>query len=75
LFNLGVTSTNSYPGSDYPWRAILPNRSEVLKLMVTLGNSVDYPNFKGHITSRSDQKDRLDRYHKIWAMMAEEKES
>ena len=72
LVNVGLTPTKSYAGADYPWRAILSNRAELLKLMDALGNSVDYPNFKGHIATRSDQKDRLDRYHKIWAMMAEE---
>jgi len=75
LVNVGLTATKSYSGSDYPWRAILPNRAELQKLMVSLSNSVDYPNFKGHVASRIDQKDRLDQYHKIWAMMAEERES
>jgi hypothetical protein len=75
LVNVGLTATKSHLGSDYPWRAILPSRAELLRLMEALGNSVDYPNFKGHIASLSDQKDRLARYHKIWAMMAEEKES
>ena len=75
LVNVGLTSIKSYAGSDYPWRAILPNRPELLKLMDVLGNSVDYPNFKGHVSKRTDQKDRLVAYHQIWAIMAKEQES
>ena len=74
LFNLGLTPTNSYPGSDYPWRAILPNRAELLKLMEQLGNSVNYPNFKKRIGGRPDQHHRQGVYHKIWALMAQEPE-
>ena len=43
---MGLAATKSYAGSDYPWRAILPNRAELQKLMQTLGHTVDYPNFK-----------------------------
>jgi len=72
LVNLGLVATRSYAGSDYPWRAILPNRAELLKLMEKLSNSVNYPNFKGHVQSRKDQKYRLPTYHRIWSLMAEE---
>jgi len=71
LFNLGLTPTNSYPGSDYPWRAILTNRAALLKLMERLGNSVDYPNFKKRIGVRPDQQHQQGVYHKIWALMAQ----
>ncbi len=72
LVNVGLTATMSYAGSDYPWRAILPNRADLLKLMEKLGNSVDYPNFKAHVSSRVDQKDRVPAYHQIWAIMGKE---
>ena len=75
LVNVGLSAIKSYAGSDYPWRAILPNRADLQKLMQTLGNSVDYPNFKGRIGKREDQRQRLDRYHKIWAIMAGEFDS
>ena len=52
LVNVGLTAIKSYAGSDYSWRAILPNRAELQKLMLALGNSVDYPNFKSHIAKR-----------------------
>ena len=69
LVNVGLTATKSYAGSDYPWRAILPNRLELQKLMEKLGNSVNYPNFKAHVETRDDQNDRVPAYHKIWAIM------
>jgi len=74
LFKLGLTPTKSYAGSDYPWRAILPNRAELLKLFEQLGSSVKYPNFKERIGERPDQRHRLGAYHKIWALMAKEEE-
>ena len=74
LFNLGLTPTKSYAGADYPWRAILPNRAELLKLIEQLGNSVHYSNFKERIGQRPDQRHRVGAYHKIWALMAQEPE-
>src|SRR5471032_58523 len=74
LVNVGLIPAKSYSGSDYPWRAILRDRIELLKLMDKLGNSVDYSNFKGRIGQRLDQRDRLGDYHKIWALMAKEEE-
>ena len=75
LVNVGLTPTKSFAGSDYPWRAILANRGELLMLMEKHGKSVDYPNFKGRIGERLDQRNRLGDYHKIWALMAKEGES
>ena len=75
LVNVGLTPTKSFAGSDYPWRAILANRGELLMLMEKLGKSVDYPNFKGRIGERADQINRLGDYHKIWALMAKGGES
>ncbi len=74
MVRVGLTPIKSFSGSDYPWRTIL-NQTEHQKLMQTLGNSVDYPNFKGKIAKREDQWQRLHRYHKIWAIMAEESDS
>ena len=69
LINVDLQATKSYAGSDYPWRAILPNRAELLKFMEKLANSVEYPNFKAHVETRKDQKERVPAYHKIWAIM------
>jgi len=75
LVNVGLTAARSYAGSDYPWRAILPNRAELLKLMEKLGNSVNYPNFKNHVQTRKDQSNRVPAYHQIWAIMGKEDDS
>lgn len=72
LVNLGLDAIKSYAGSDYPWRAILPSRADLQRLMQKLGNSVDYPNFKAHVWNREDQRYRLAAYHKIWAIMGKE---
>jgi hypothetical protein len=74
LVNVGLTPIKSYWGSDYQWRAILPNRAELLKLMEKLGNSVNYPNFKAHVETRCDQKHRVPAYHQIWAIMGKEQD-
>jgi hypothetical protein len=72
LFNLGFTPVKSYAGSDYPWRVILPDKAELLKLMEQLGQSVDYPNFKSRVGQRPDQRHRLHAYQDIWGLMASE---
>lgn len=73
LVRVGLTPIKSFAGSDYPWRAILDQAGHA-KLLETLGRSVDYPNFKGRIATREDQRHRLDRYHKIWSLMAEDED-
>lgn len=72
LVNVGLTAIKSYSGSDYPWRAILPSRAELQRLMQKLGNTVEYPNFKAYVWNREDQRHRLGIYQKIWAIMAKE---
>jgi hypothetical protein len=75
LVNVGLTATMSHAGSDYPWRAILPNRADLLKLMEKLGNSVEYTNFKAHVLTRKDQKYRVPAYHQIWAIMGKDQDN
>jgi hypothetical protein len=75
LVNVGLTATKSYAGSDYPWRAILPNRAALLKFMEKVGNSVNYSNFKAHVQTRKDQQNRVPAYHQIWAIMGKGEES
>ncbi len=75
LVNMGLAPTKSFAVSDYPWRSILPNQTELLKVMTAFGESVDYPNFKGRIGNRKDQQNRLGVYHKIWELMAERHDS
>src|SRR5882762_95483 len=75
LVNVGLVATKSYAGSDYPWRAILANQVELQKLMGKLGSSIDYPNFKAHVSERPDQKHRVPAYHQIWAIMGKEHDS
>ncbi len=75
LINLGLKAEKSYAGSDYPWRAILSNRAELLALMEKLGNSVDYRNFKAHVQCCPHQKHRVPANHQIWAIMGKAQNS
>jgi hypothetical protein len=72
LVNLGLASVQSYPGSDYPWRTIVKAQTDWEYILRKLAVSVDYPNFKGRIAQKPDQKARLEAYHTIWALMAKE---
>ncbi|HSI82960.1 MAG: hypothetical protein ACAI35_19360 [Candidatus Methylacidiphilales bacterium] len=72
LVNLGLTPVKSYPGSDYPWRCIIEDEVQWNAIMKQLAASVDYPNFKGRIAEKADQRHRLHQYHDIWAIMARE---
>jgi hypothetical protein len=64
----------SYPGSDYPWRLIVGTES-LGKVFQALEATIDYGNFKGMIGTTSDQRDKLDAYHHIWAEMNRWQES
>jgi hypothetical protein len=72
LVNLGLAPVESYPGSDYPWRTIVKAQADWEDIMRVLTASVDYPNFKGRIAQKADQKHSSHRYHAIWALIAEE---
>ncbi|MCE0496924.1 MAG: hypothetical protein LV481_03140 [Methylacidiphilales bacterium] len=60
----------STPQADYAFR-ILVNHQELERAFAALGDSIDYPNFKGCIGALSDQRDKLPAYHAFWRGMAE----
>lgn len=59
---------DSYPGSDYPYRAIVNARAVAL-IMFALADTLDYSNFKGEVSRTKDQAYKLGAYHDIWQRM------
>ena len=53
--------------ADYRFR-ILVNSSQLLSILNCLGQSLDYPNFKGEIDERPDQARKP--YHEVWSVLA-----
>jgi hypothetical protein len=64
LERIGLKPLESYKGSDYPWRAIV-GKEEIERIFMVLGDSIDYPNFKGQIASDPEQRERVGIYHDI----------
>jgi hypothetical protein len=64
LDRIDLKPLESYQGSDYPWRAIV-EKDKIDSLFKLLGDSIDYPNFKGQIGSDPEQTNRLGIYHDI----------
>lgn len=64
------TVQDSYKGSDYPFRLLLAEdqKNAVVK---TLGDSIDYPNFKSAVGQKADQRGKLGKYHEVWGVMAD----
>ena len=54
--------------ADYRFRVIVTPR-ELEDIMLTLADSVDYPNFKSMIDTRPDQKNKP--YHDVWGVLAD----
>lgn len=54
------------PDADYRWR-ILVTEPQLATLMATLGDSVDYPNFKRRIHDRPDQAEKSRAYGNLWS--------
>lgn len=63
----GITIKET-PHNDYAYR-ILVNGQQKAAILAALGEEIDYPNFKGEIGRRPDQKAKLNAYHDIWAVM------
>jgi hypothetical protein len=55
------------PTNDYRWRVVV-DRPVLERVMATLGDSVDYPNFKAQIDR--DPAQRRKPYHEVWAVLA-----
>lgn len=58
----------STPAADYPFRLLL-TREEWQGVLRVIGESVDYPNFKGEIGLLPGQRSKLSAYHQIWSTM------
>lgn len=56
------------PHADYRYRTTI-TRDELSRLLIALGTSIDYPNFKKEIATHPDQRDRLAAYHEIWHVL------
>jgi len=65
---LGHVEVLSSDDTDYRYRIIV-DADMVAKIMATLGESIDYPNFKDNIHELPDQKDKLGAYSRMWEMM------
>jgi hypothetical protein len=62
------------PEADYCSRVFVPeegSKEVIASIMATLGDSVDYANFKSMIASSPEQRDKLHYYHGVWARMDE----
>ena len=57
------------PQADYPFRVIVTKKAWA-KYMADSAMAIDYPNFKGKALARASW-DRSERYHRVWADMAE----
>ncbi|MCX6972595.1 MAG: hypothetical protein NTV93_20930 [Verrucomicrobia bacterium] len=57
--------------ADYISRVFIPDSipGALLDIMRTLGDSVDYSNFKNHIHENADQQNKLTAYSKLWSHM------
>lgn len=53
---------------DYAWRFIV-GKSEVLKVLAALGNSIDYCNFKDRIHDLPDQREKVPIYSRLWSQL------
>ena len=61
---------HSWPTADYRYRIII-GPEDLLKVIVTLTATLDYPNFKNCVAQQPDQCDKLSAYHDIWATMSD----
>ena len=58
------------PAAKYGYRLAV-KVSELRRIMRTLADTIDYPNFKAQIARRSDQADRSALDHRIWTEAAQ----
>lgn len=56
------------PEADYASR-IVTDEATVLAILAFLGQTLDYPNFKGKIDADPDQRHKP--YHEVWRVMAD----
>ncbi|QYH41020.1 hypothetical protein GYM62_20275 [Algoriphagus sp. NBT04N3] len=56
------------PEGDYRFRVFVSKQAAVEIISQQVWD-IDYPNFKNAISDTPDQKDKLNAYHEIWAVM------
>jgi hypothetical protein len=61
---------HSWPTADYRFRIIIGSE-DLLKVVVALTATLDYPNFKNCVAQQADQRDKLNAYHEIWTTMSD----
>jgi hypothetical protein len=65
----GEVELREWDGSDYRYRIII-DKVALDRVMATLADELDYPNFKGVIGGLPGQRDKLHAYHAIWETMS-----
>lgn len=55
--------------ADYRYRIIV-GQSDFVDIMAHFALALDYPNFKSQIATRPDQREKLEAFHEIWAILA-----
>lgn len=56
------------PSADYRFRAFL-SREQLGRVMESLADSIDYPNFKSAVAADGADDARLNAYHTVWHVM------
>ncbi len=54
--------------ADYHYRIIVDD-DELSKILKFLQDNIDYDNFKSEVARNSDQRGKLNAYHKVWGVM------
>lgn len=54
--------------ADYHYRIFI-SQNHFSMLMLSISNTIDYSNFKGHISRNKDQVDKVDHYSEVWQIM------
>ncbi len=58
------------PRANYRYRIIV-GPEDLLKVMVLLTATVDYPHFQDSIAARADQRPKLECYQRMWAQLGD----
>jgi hypothetical protein len=62
---LGAHPIITTPDADYRWRIVV-NKRQLDRILITLGDSIEYPNFKSQIAGDLGQASKLGAYHAFW---------
>ena len=59
---------HEWPAADYRYRLIV-SRKALLAVYAELADGIDYTNFKSEVACHEGQRDHLELYHRVWAVM------